>query len=270
MKRALQQVKTQRASRTGFHIGNPLKYLWPLFWVNAFFDRYTGGSRRPAFFDIDATAPALNLITKQRSIIREELDAVLAVQASIPRYHELDFLQFSISGKMDKDKAWRIFMLYMMGERPATNRSLCPKTCAILDEVPDLFQAFFSILDAGKSIPPHVAPYRGYLRYHLGLKVPKANPPALHINGQKHVWQEGKAILFDETFCHEVVNKAEETRVILVVDVLRPMPPLAHFINRVIAYGAARYVYAKGILGVSALLWKFRQRRFSAFLKSRL
>jgi aspartyl/asparaginyl beta-hydroxylase (cupin superfamily) len=39
-----------------------------------------------------------------------------------------------------------------------------------------LFQAFFSILDGGKSIPRHAAPYRGYLRYHLGLKVPKLLP----------------------------------------------------------------------------------------------
>jgi aspartyl/asparaginyl beta-hydroxylase (cupin superfamily) len=268
VRRPLHQVKTRRASRTGFHIGNPLKYLWPLFWLNAFFDRYTGGSRRPALFDIDATAPALNLITQQILIIREELDALLASRPSIPRYHELDFLQFSISGKVDEDKDWRIFMLYMMGERPTANRSLCPKTCAMLDQVPDLFQAFFSILDAGKSIPPHVAPYRGYLRYHLGLKVPKANPPALHIAGQKHVWQEGKAILFDETFRHEVVNKAEETRVILVIDVLRPMPPLAHCINRMIAYGAARYVYAKGVLGVSALLCKFRQNLSRPFART--
>lgn len=36
-------------------------------------------------------------------------------------------------------------MLYAMGERWEKNRALCPKTCAVLDEVPDLFQAFFRI-----------------------------------------------------------------------------------------------------------------------------
>jgi hypothetical protein len=34
-------------------------------------------------------------------------------------------------------------MLYAMGERWEKNRALCPKTCALLGEVPDLFQDFF-------------------------------------------------------------------------------------------------------------------------------
>jgi aspartyl/asparaginyl beta-hydroxylase (cupin superfamily) len=245
---------------TDCHLRNPLKYLWPLFWLNAFFDRYTGGSNRAAFFDIDATAPALNLITEQQTAIREELDAVLAARSSIPRYHELDLLQFSISGKVDKEKDWKVFLLYVMGERPIANRLLCPKTCELLEKVPDLFQVFFSILDGVKSIPRHAAPYRGYLRYHLGLKVPRKNPPALHIAGREYVWQEGKAVLFDDTLYHEVINRAEEQRVVLVIDVLRPMPPRAYLVNRLIAQGPARYVYAKGILGASALISRFSKR----------
>jgi aspartate beta-hydroxylase len=71
------------------------------------------------------------------------------------------------------------------------------------------------------------------------------------------VWQEGEAILFDDTYYHEVVNKADEDRVILVVDVLRPLPPLAYLVNRVIMQGAARYIYAKGVLRASALIARF-------------
>ena len=43
--------------------------------------------------------------------------------------------------------------------------------------IPNLFQAFFSILEPGKSIPAHEGPYCGYLRYHLGLIVPEESPP---------------------------------------------------------------------------------------------
>jgi aspartyl/asparaginyl beta-hydroxylase (cupin superfamily) len=231
-----------------------LKYLWPVVWLNAFFDRYTGGRNRPAFFDIDTTFPALNRITQHHEIIKAELAAVLRAKPSIPRYHDIDFMQFSISGRLDEDKNWKILMLYAMGERSASNRSLCPGTCALLDEIPDLFQAFFSILDAGKSIPCHAGPYRGYLRYHLALKVPRKNPPSLRVKDQWYVWQEGKAILFDDTHYHEVVNRADDDRVVLVVDVLRPMPPVAHFVNRLIARGPARYVYAKGIMKMSRLV----------------
>jgi aspartyl/asparaginyl beta-hydroxylase (cupin superfamily) len=255
--RIFSSVTTRRANYTTSDLRRYLKFLWPVFWINAFFDRYTGGPQRPVFFDISETAPSLTLLTEQQAQIKEELERVLAVRSSIPRYHDLDFLQFSISGKIDKDRDWKVLMLYAMGERPLANRSLCPKTCELLDRIPGLVQAFFSILDAGKSIPPHAAPYRGYLRYHLALRTPAKNPPTLHIEGQQYAWQEGEAILFDDTYYHEVVNKADEVRVILVVDVLRPLPPLADLVNRLLLLGAARYIYAKGVLQASALITRF-------------
>jgi aspartyl/asparaginyl beta-hydroxylase (cupin superfamily) len=251
-----QRVKKWPIKSGGVYLGRVLKWLWPVAWLNAFFDRYTGGRNRPAFFDIDSTFPALNRITEHQAVIKQELAAILQAKPPIPRYHELDFLQFSISGKVYKDKDWKILMLYAMGERPAANRALCPETCALLDEVPDLFQAFFSILDGGKSIPRHTGPYRGYLRYHLALKVPRLNPPSLRVKDQWYVWQEGQAILFDDTHCHEVVNKADDDRVLLVIDVLRPMPPVARFVNRLIARGPAKYVYAKGMMRMSLLIWR--------------
>jgi aspartyl/asparaginyl beta-hydroxylase (cupin superfamily) len=252
-------VTTWRTNYTTSYLWRFLKYLWPVFWINSFFDCYTGGPQRPVFFDISKTAPALTLITEQQAIVKEDLEIVLAARSSIPKYHELDFLQLSISGKIDKEKEWKVLMLYAMGERPAANRSLCPRTCQLLDNIPGLVQAFFSILDAGKSIPLHAGPYRGFLRYHLALEVPTTNPPSLHIEGQQYVWQEGEAILFDDTFYHEVVNEADEDRVILVVDVLRPLPQMAHLVNRLIMQGAARYIYAKGILGASALIARFSE-----------
>jgi aspartyl/asparaginyl beta-hydroxylase (cupin superfamily) len=251
-----QRVRKWRIKSGGVYLGRALKFLWPVVWLNAFFDRYTGGRNRPAFFDIDSTFPALNRITEHQAMIKEELASILRAKPSIPRYHDIDFLQFSISGRFDKDKNWKILMLYAMGERPSANRSLCPGTCALLDEIPDLFQAFFSILDAGKSIPRHTGPYRGYLRYHLALKVPRRNPPSLRVKDQWYVWEEGKAILFDDTHCHEVVNSADADRVVLVIDVLRPMPPVPHFVNRLIAQGAAKYVYAKGVMKMSLLIWR--------------
>ena len=47
-------------------------------------------------------------------------------------------------------------------------------TCRVLEGVPNLLQAFFSVLDPGKSIPLHKGPYLGYLRYHLGLHSPQS------------------------------------------------------------------------------------------------
>jgi aspartyl/asparaginyl beta-hydroxylase (cupin superfamily) len=233
-----------------FQLGKIITLLWPVVWLNAFFNRYTGGSTRPAFFDIDKTFPALNVLTEHFAVIREELDTILAAKSTIPNYHEIDFIQFPISAKVDKYRNWKVFILDAMGERPAANRVLCPQTSELLARIPDLFQAFFSILDPGKSIPSHTGPYSGYLRYHLALKVPQKDPPSMRVKDQWYVWQEGKAILFDDTYDHEVLNRSAEERVVLVVDVLRPMPPFAHSINRLVRV-ASRYVYAKGVIKVS-------------------
>src|SRR4029453_17045489 len=98
--------------------------------------------------------------------------------------------------------------------------------------VPNLIQAFFSILEPGKSIPEHEGPYRGYLRYHLGLRVPKDDPPKLVVNGRDYVWKEGEAVLFADSWPHSVVNHSAEIRAVLIVDIRRPLPAIPDRVNR--------------------------------------
>lgn len=218
--------------------------LLPLKVVNATFDLYTGGKRRGVFFDIDQTYPSLRQIDEKYDVIREEFFRILPDKDKIPTYHELDAGQTEISATTEND--WKVFMLYAMGEKPDSNRDKAPQTAAVLDEIPDLFQGFFSILDAGKSVPAHCGPYRGYLRYHLALKVPESNPPSIRVKDQTHTWQEGKSVLFDDSWDHEVINQAEETRAVLIVDVLRPMPQPFHALNRFVTM-LIRTVYAKSL-----------------------
>ncbi len=218
--------------------------LVPLKVVNRVFDLHVGGPRRDVFFDIDRTFPSLRRIDDGYPVIREEMLAVLPDKDSIPRYHDLDAGQTEISATTDHD--WKVFLLYAMGEKPEANRSRCPRTCEILDEIPDLFQAFFSILDGGKNVPAHCGPYRGYLRYHLGLQVPENNPPKIRVADQEHTWREGESVLFDDSWDHEVINQADDIRVVLIVDVLRPMPQPHDGINRVVTRGIQQF-YARGL-----------------------
>ncbi len=215
--------------------------------VNRFFDIHTGGATRPVFFDVAATCPELLELDRQADAIREELGGLLAEKGSIPRYHELDRMQTGISAKGDPDKDWKVFYLYAMGEKPAANRARCPRTAAILNRVPGLFQAFFSILDGGKAVPAHRGPYRGYLRYHLGLVVPEHNPPSIRIKDQHYTWEPGRSILFDDSWEHEVYNTADRDRVVLIVDIRRPMPLVYDRFNRFVEF-IMRQVYGKQIL----------------------
>jgi beta-hydroxylase len=60
-----------------------------------------------------------------------------------------------------------------------------------------------------------------------------------HIN-----WQEGKTVVFDDTYEHEVWNNTGEVRVVLLLDVIRPFKKPLSFINKAIVnlIGNSSYV----------------------------
>ena len=88
----------------------------------------------------------------------------------------------------------------------------------------------FSILSPHKHILPHCGPYKGVLRYHLGLIVPEdAENCRIRVGDDIRHWEPGKPLIFDDVFNHEVWNDTDETRVVLFVDVERPLPePESH------------------------------------------
>ena len=213
--------------------------------ANGYIARRVGGDQRPVFHDIDEVCPALGELTRNASVIRKELDGVLA--GALPQYHDLDPGEAAISAS-DDSRRWLVYMIHLLGRWPADAREKCPRTCALLEGVPDLMQAFFSVLDAHKSVPAHEGPYLGYLRYHLGLRVPSTNPPHLRVADKRHVWREGEDLLFDDSWTHEVVNEADEPRVVLVVDILRPLPQPARLFNRFMTGIVARHTYGRAVI----------------------
>lgn len=216
--------------------------------VNRFFARYAGGDRRPTFFDIATVYPALDAVTRNYAVIRAEFEALLRRGVPMPSYHEVDPGEGAISAVLNPEKKWNVFMLKVFGYEPAQARALCPDTCRVLDGIPNLLEAFFSILEPGKSVPRHEGPYLGYLRYHLGLAVPADDPPTLIVNGRRYVWKEGEAVLFDDSWPHEVVNRSRGMRAVLIVDVLRPMSWLPALVNKLALYGVARPLYGRKVV----------------------
>jgi aspartyl/asparaginyl beta-hydroxylase (cupin superfamily) len=220
-------------------------------WVEWFQRRVyvaAGGDSRPPFFAIADTNPSLNVLTANYSVIRGELEALLASHAALPAYHEIDPRQRLISNA--DTKKWKVFMLYAMGLKPEANRARCPETAALLDRVSNLNQAFFSILEAGKSVPAHDGPNFAQLRYHLGVIVPKQNPPSLRVKDTLYTWKEGEAVMFDDTWNHEVINHATEDRVVLIVDTMRPLPLPLHLMNVGYVKVIARIAYARQVVAI--------------------
>ncbi len=211
--------------------------------LNQFYGRYVGHQERPTFFDINQTFPALNSITAAVFAIKNEFEQVLIHTPELPRYHDIDPGEAAISNTTDKN--WNVFMIYLLGYEVPSARALCPTLCKLLEGIPHLMQAFFSILEPGKSIPLHEGPYLGYLRYHLGLHVPKNKPPYIIVNGNPYTWREDEAVLFDDSFPHEVKNESDDYRAVLIIDVLRPMPYLPTLVNQFVTHIIARYTYGR-------------------------
>jgi aspartate beta-hydroxylase len=213
--------------------------------ANSYLGLYVDPPRRPTFFDVAKTYPALDRVTQAYPAIRREFDRLFAEAGELPQYHEIDSGERKISNATPK--RWSVFMLEILGHRPGANRARCPETCRVLDQVPNLIQAFFSILEPGKSVPEHEGPYLGYLRYHLGLRVPAQNPPKLIVNSQEYIWREGEAVLFDDSWPHSVVNHSNDSRAVLIVDVRRPLPMMPDLFNRFITDVIARHTYGRKI-----------------------
>ncbi|BCU03973.1 aspartyl/asparaginyl beta-hydroxylase [Pandoravirus japonicus] len=134
-------------------------------------------------------------------------------------------------------RRWKRFGIRWYGDVSPRARAVCPVTCALLDALPEVRLATFSILDPGAVVIPHRGPFRGALRYHLGLSVPPEADAErdggdrgpvgarcrLVVDGQARRWAEGDHVLFDDTYVHEVRNLCDRPRIVLFCDVERPM-----------------------------------------------
>lgn len=214
---------------------------------NSIISQYDGGLHRPVILDVKRTFPELAIIEQSFHAIKAEFENVNE-HFEIPAYHEVEQRVYAISGRIEQNLKWKVFLLYYSGETPDLAKELCPKTCALLKGIPNIYKVFFSVLEPGKSIPAHHGPYRGYLRYHLGIKVPKESPPSIRLKDQIYHWKEKESLLFDDTWDHEVINKSNQERVVLIIDLLRPLPFVPNQINKFIANFLLKKVRIKKVL----------------------
>jgi beta-hydroxylase len=128
------------------------------------------------------------------------------------------------------DDGWKKFYIKWYGPILEEAYSLCPKTTKFIEEIPEIKLAMFSILEPGSIIKPHIGPFKGCVRYHLGLHCPR--DAFININNSKYYWKNGIDVLFDDTYFHNVYNLSTEPRIILFCDIERKMiGPISQKIN---------------------------------------
>jgi beta-hydroxylase len=152
--------------------------------------------------------------------VRAELDRVLEHRDAVPNIQDISVDQLELT----QDDRWKSFFFYGYGVRNDANCRICPRTAELIEAIPGMTTAFFSILLPQKRLPPHRGAYKGVLRYHLGLMIPDPANCAIRVGGRQEHWREGESLIFDDTFNHAAWNATDQIRVVLIVDFRRPLP----------------------------------------------
>lgn len=178
----------------------------------------TGLSRLPpnkAFFD-SAEFPELSKLTDNWQAIREEAVSLQDHIKASQTHNDAGFNTFFKRG-------WKRFYLKWYGDAHPSAKVLCPLTSELLSQIPSVKAAMFAELPAGSHLGKHRDPYAGSVRFHLGLQTPNDDGCFIEVDGQRHSWRDGEAVIFDETYVHWAQNATQQTRIILFCDIERPM-----------------------------------------------
>ena len=163
--------------------------------------------------------------------VRTELDKVMKYRDSMPSFQDI----VKEVGLIQKDDNWKTYFLKGVGMDCEENAKQCPETMKVLEKIPGLTTAFFSILSPGKHISQHRGPWAGVLRLHVGMMVPQPREKVkIRIANQFCLWEEGKCLIFDDTWNHEVWNDTDGYRVVLFIDFERPLKWPWNWINHII------------------------------------
>ena len=146
--------------------------------------------------------------------IREELLRVLRDDAA-------GFRGYMSEGNT-RVAGWNTFNFFFYGKKFEENCARCPETTRVLESLPrfERDHVMFSALNPHAHIPPHTGPMNGIIRGHLPLL---AQPGSfIRVGDQQRTWEEGKLLVFDDSFEHEVWNHSGHVRIVLFMNFWHP------------------------------------------------
>lgn len=211
--------------------------------LNFLFSTYSND--QSAFFETQVLEWA-KVLRENHAGIREEYEAFCRTHYR-PKVAELiPSEQPSIAGR--PSSTWRVvYLRHYLQDSEAVIRKEFPLTMSLLKQS-NCVSAFFSVLEPNVELLPHMGYYKGVLRYHLALIVPPAGKSLtgsphcyLEVDGTKFEWEVGKDVMFDDCRLHSAYNRSTTDRVVLLLDIKRPLPFVLNAINHA-AIALARFV----------------------------
>lgn len=179
------------------------------------------------FFD-RAHFPWLDRLEAATPVIRRELQAILrSADPGIAPYIDMPpGTPRNLWSALNRSTDWSALHLWRDGERIDAVCERAPQTAELVESLPLASipnrapAVFFSILKAGKTIPPHTGVTNIRSIVHLPLIVP--GKCGFRVGGQTREWREGEAFVFDDTIEHEAWNHSDQDRVLLILDCWNP------------------------------------------------
>ena len=204
------------------------------------FGRFSAVGTEPFLDPADFAWTAL--LEEHYPAIRAEAERVLQVRDALPNFQDIAPDQINLSD----DDQWKTFWFVGYDVWDDPNCLRCPTTAAVLRAIPGLTTGFFSILGPGKRLPAHYGPYRGVLRHHLALIVPEPRERCgIRVDDQVRHWEEGSSLVFDDTYEHEAWNETDGERVVLFLDIKRPLRPPMNWVNDGIIQAVSKSPFVK-------------------------
>jgi aspartyl/asparaginyl beta-hydroxylase (cupin superfamily) len=171
--------------------------------------------------------PWIEMVEDSTDAVRGELLAVLRADEGLEPYMQRPAdMPVQQWGELNHNLKWSAYHFALMGKLYEEHRRACPKTAALLDQVPfPTIQnrspaALFSILKPKTHIPAHHGAGNVRLLCHLPLILPPGC--RLRVGNSIKEWRMGEAFVFDDTIEHEAWNDSDELRAVLIFDIWNP------------------------------------------------
>jgi beta-hydroxylase len=164
--------------------------------------------------------------------IKQEVDYMLNKTNSgnnLPMTHdsyggENQYIGSDIKVVQGVKRAWRLLNVKVGDLYSEDALQHFPVLVSLLNNLPEVQSCMISVLEPGIQIPIHVGYYKGIMRYMIPTHIPKDRENVyLCVNGTKYHWKEGEGVLWDDTYPHKVYNNTNEVRVLIYMDVARPL-----------------------------------------------
>ena len=212
--------------RTTVHRPSPSLLVLPGLRSLPFWTQWDGSTNRIAYQD-----PA---VTQAVQLLEQNYKTILAEYQNKAPQLQSDYQTDTEHKLHDGTWEWHSYML--KGAIQGHFAAHFPETASILQDLRTdglLFEGtpfgycFFSTLHANSKIAAHTAPMNLRLRIHLPLIVPSEDESdeiqcGIRVGPIARQWTTGKALVLDDAYQHEVWNKTNQQRVLLLVDIWHP------------------------------------------------